>query len=269
MAASAGLKGLQEDLKAIGVREGQCLEVHSSLRSIGPVEGGATTVVEALIGLLGPHGTLAMSAYPLSPPIPVTDEERDAGIDWEVRRLPDDSIERTGMGAVSDRFRNRPDVVLGTGIHRVCAWGRDAQVHASGYKHLADSDGHALLIGVDIDRCSSMHLAESTKITEKARALMDERWSPKSPASIKDGVRNRYPREIVLGSEGGWKNGDPWSSARDEAARKLLIRRGPIGNADSMFFKVIDLLSLIREVRREGPFTENAPLTLERQRGSC
>ena len=263
------LEDLQDDLAAIGVREGQCLEGHSSLRRIGPVEGGAATVIEALTGVLGTSGTLVMSAYPLSPPIPLTNEERETGIDWKIRRIQENSTERTGMGAVSDVFRNRPDVVLGKGIHRVWARGRNAQAHASGHKRLVASDGRALLIGVDIDRCSSLHLSEATKITVKARALMDQRWGPKAPVLINDEVRNRYPSEIVLGTEKGWKTGDPWTNARDEAARKLLIRRGLIGNGDNMFFKLIDLLTFVREVRQEGPFPDNAPLTFERQRGSC
>ncbi len=251
-------KSIEAELKAIGVREGHCLEVHSSLRSIGPVEGGAITVIEALINVLGQSGTLVMSAYPLSPPIPVTDEERKAGIAWKVRRLSEDSSKRTAMGAVSDVFRDRPDVVLGSGIHRACAWGREASIHALGYQHLADSAGYALLIGVDVDRCSSLHLADDSKITEEARAIMAERWGWTPTIAISDDVRSRYPPEIVLGSEEGWKTGDPWSNARDEADRRHLIRRRKLGSADSMFFKVNDLLSLVREVRQDGPFPRDA-----------
>ena len=34
--------------RAIGLREGMTLEVHSSLRSFGQVEGGAQSVIDAL-----------------------------------------------------------------------------------------------------------------------------------------------------------------------------------------------------------------------------
>jgi hypothetical protein len=36
--------------------------------------------------------------------------------------------------------------VYGTGIHRVCAWGRDAQQHSKGYEYLLDIDGWVLLL---------------------------------------------------------------------------------------------------------------------------
>lgn len=49
---------LAADLRALGVRPGSNLMVHSSLRTIGPVEGGAEAVVAALRDVLGPSGTL-------------------------------------------------------------------------------------------------------------------------------------------------------------------------------------------------------------------
>ena len=43
----------ENGLDAIGVRPGDVLLVHSSLRSLGPVEGGAETVLRALLSFLG------------------------------------------------------------------------------------------------------------------------------------------------------------------------------------------------------------------------
>ena len=40
---------LAADLKRLGVREGDCLTPHSPLSGLGCVEGGAKTVVEALL----------------------------------------------------------------------------------------------------------------------------------------------------------------------------------------------------------------------------
>jgi aminoglycoside 3-N-acetyltransferase len=47
-------------LRSLGVRPGDLLMVHASLRRIGPVDGGAAGVVEALDRAVGPEGTLLM-----------------------------------------------------------------------------------------------------------------------------------------------------------------------------------------------------------------
>jgi aminoglycoside N3'-acetyltransferase len=51
---------LVADLRALGVRPGDRLMVHASLRRIGPVVGGAAGVVEAIDTALGPEGTWLM-----------------------------------------------------------------------------------------------------------------------------------------------------------------------------------------------------------------
>ena len=51
------------DLKALGIKEGDVLIVHSSLSSMGNVEGGANTVIEALTDALGAEGTLLFPAF--------------------------------------------------------------------------------------------------------------------------------------------------------------------------------------------------------------
>ena len=47
-------------LNQLGIKEGMVLEVHSSLKSLGYVIGGAQTVVDALIDAVGFEGTLVM-----------------------------------------------------------------------------------------------------------------------------------------------------------------------------------------------------------------
>ena len=51
------------DLRALGLRTGDAVLLHSSLSSIGRVEGGAGTVVDAFLEVLGDTGTLAVPAF--------------------------------------------------------------------------------------------------------------------------------------------------------------------------------------------------------------
>ena len=54
---------LRADLENIGVRPGDVLVVHSSLKSMGHVEGGAECVIAALTDAIGPEGTLILPAF--------------------------------------------------------------------------------------------------------------------------------------------------------------------------------------------------------------
>ena len=244
---------IEKGLRALGLRSGQAVEVHSSLRSFGRVEGGADTVANALLAVVGPKGAVLMSNYPLSRPLPLNDEERAAGIGWKLRLLAEDSNEKTATGAVSDAFRRRAGVLCGSGIHRVCAWGRDAERHAQGYQHLRAVDGHALLLGVGIDRCSSMHLAEEVPLTATAREKIQRRWPTPSPRGFQT-RKAQYPPDIIVGPAEPKNAGNPWKNARDEAERKGLIKKGTIGHSTCQFFKLNSLLPLLEEIRRQGPF---------------
>lgn len=51
---------LAAELAGLGVRPGDLLFVHAALRRIGPVQGGALGVIEAVEQAIGPQGTLVM-----------------------------------------------------------------------------------------------------------------------------------------------------------------------------------------------------------------
>jgi aminoglycoside N3'-acetyltransferase len=51
---------LVADLRRLGVRQGDHLMLHASLRAVGPVAGGAAGLLAALDAAVGPEGTLLM-----------------------------------------------------------------------------------------------------------------------------------------------------------------------------------------------------------------
>ena len=71
---------IKAGLRQLGLKGGDAVEVHGSLRSFGTVAGGAATVVDALMDVVGVEGALIMSAYPLSAPVALTSEEKTRGI---------------------------------------------------------------------------------------------------------------------------------------------------------------------------------------------
>ena len=52
------MEHLIADLRRLGVTAGDVLMVHTSLRAIGHVDGGADRVIDALEAAVGPDGTL-------------------------------------------------------------------------------------------------------------------------------------------------------------------------------------------------------------------
>ena len=47
-----------DDLKALGLRRGDSVVVHSSYKSVGPVTGGPRSIIDALAEVLLPDGAL-------------------------------------------------------------------------------------------------------------------------------------------------------------------------------------------------------------------
>ncbi len=86
---------IAEQMLNLGVRRGGVLLVHASLRSLGPVPGGAETVILGLLEAIGPEGTLLMPALSytvVGPHQPVFNLAQT----------------RTCVGALPEYFRNRP-----------------------------------------------------------------------------------------------------------------------------------------------------------------
>ncbi|MDD3725871.1 MAG: AAC(3) family N-acetyltransferase [Candidatus Ratteibacteria bacterium] len=136
-------ENIKAGLKKIGLKKGDSVIVHSSLSSIGMVEGGAETVIKALQEVVSSEGLLMMP-YPL------------------------------GNATIAKIFSTSPGVLKSFHpTHSVAAWGKDAEKiiedhikspTACGkntpYGRLIDRNGRILLLGVDQDRNTILHTVE-------------------------------------------------------------------------------------------------------------
>ncbi len=155
-----GKDDIVRGLRELGVREGDILMVHSALSSIGRVEGGADSVIDALVEAVGPGGTIAMPTLYI-PSI-------TSGEVFEVDQSP------SQMGAITETFRKRPETVRSIHpTHPIAASGARAEeliadhvraTTACGlgtpFSKLIEWGGKVLLLGVDQDRNTLLHTAE-------------------------------------------------------------------------------------------------------------
>jgi aminoglycoside 3-N-acetyltransferase len=170
---------LGRDLRALGVEAGMTVLVHSSLRALGWVSGGAVAAIQALMDALTPAGTLLMPAHSGDLSDPAHWENPPVPESWwaDIRAsMPAYDVHATpsrGLGRIAELFRTWPGVVRSAHpTASFAAWGPHAaqltEAHAlesdmgeaSPLGRLYALEGWVLLLGVGYAVNSSFHLAE-------------------------------------------------------------------------------------------------------------
>lgn len=240
----ATVDSLAKDLRRLGIKEGSVLIVHSSLRSLGWVCGHAHAAILALERAVGEAGTLVMPTQSAhlsepshwqNPPVPAAW--------WPTIRanMPayDTCLTPTrGMGAIPECFRNQEGTVrsqhpqVSFAARGPQAWPIIAD-HSYDYglgelsplARIYELDGWVLLLGVDHDRNTSLHLAEyradypgKTKVQSAAPVLIDgERtWRTLFDINIRS---------------------DDFKKIGEAMRRAKLVKVGMVGQAQAQWFR--------------------------------
>lgn len=167
------------DLTRLGLRAGDVVLVHTSLRSLGWVCGGPVAVVQALLDVLGPGGTLMVPTHSgensdpkdwENPPVPeswwpVIREEMpayDPAItpSYKVGVVPE--TVRTWPGAVRSDHPQMSFAAIGPSAGELVA---GHALHSqlgeqSPLAALERAGGKVLLLGAEFGSCTTFHLAE-------------------------------------------------------------------------------------------------------------
>jgi len=117
---------LLQDLQALGVSPGDVLFMHSSYKSLGEVDGGAATVIEALQRAVGPEGTILMPSFNL-----VEGDSEARATNWDIDTTP------STAGYLTEFFRQMPGTVRSDHYsHSVAARGKDAEWFVAGHREM-------------------------------------------------------------------------------------------------------------------------------------
>ena len=164
------------DLRRLGVNAGELLMVHASLRRIGPVEGRADGVVDALEAAVGPAGTLLMvlGARDHWDWVNQRPEHERAGLLRDAE--PFDSLVTPAdpdVGVLPEVFRTRSGTLVSDHPDgRFGASGRQAGALLddgpwddyygpdSTLARFVDAGGRVLRLGADLDTVTVIHYAE-------------------------------------------------------------------------------------------------------------
>jgi len=153
--ADATRASLTQQLRSLGLSEGDMVVVHSSLRSVGPIEGGAGTLVEAFLEVLGSSGLLVAPTFTYYSN--VFDHAHSPSV---TGTFPE--IVRAWPGAVRSMHPTHSVAVIGDRAAQCCAGHELVGAVSAGspLEWLAASGGWVLLIGVGHNRNTTIHTAE-------------------------------------------------------------------------------------------------------------
>jgi aminoglycoside 3-N-acetyltransferase len=238
-------KSLTSQFHSLGVKPNDILLVHSSLSSLGWVNGGAEAVVLALLDVLGETGTLV---------IPTQSSDNSDPANWQHPPVPEEwkatiretmlpyNPRTTGtrkMGVIAETVRTWPSAVrsmhpqtsftavgpkaeeLMDGHALDCALGERSPL-----KKLEEANARVLLLGVGFDKCTAFHLAEyrllGAVVEENSFAVMGE-----------EGRVWMTVNDVAVSDEG-------FEELGAEFERQGSVKRGKIGGGDAKLFDFAD-----------------------------
>ncbi len=153
-------KDIVDGLKRVGLKTGANVIVHSSLSAFGRVDGGADSVVDALIETVGDSGTIVMPCF-------TYDWQPGQKFDWS-------KAQSTWTGKIPTTFGQRPgtkrgkhplydvsvrgplaDWVIKVNDYIPMGWGENKL-----YYQWKDKNGSVLLLGVDHNANSTIHICQ-------------------------------------------------------------------------------------------------------------
>ncbi len=238
------IESLSEQFAACGLAAGQTVLVHTRMSALGWIAGSAAALIQALLDVLTPSGTLMMPAFSpdhsdpanwSSPPVP---EHWWPIIRQHMPAFDPRTTPTWGLGKVPEVFRGWPGVIRSANPDAsFAAIGPNAEFLTANHTELVELfgetspvarlyalGGYIFLLGPDHGNNTSLHLAEF-------RANIPRVYYQEGTAMHVDGVR-----QWVSYQARGWDDSD-FAVLGDAYEAAHNIPRGRVGKAEVRFMR--------------------------------
>jgi len=238
-------------LREGGLRAGDTVVVHSSLKACGHIDGGADTVIDAFLEVLGKEGTLVMPAL-------AQKNFETAYEDWTMDRPSD-------VGLITETFRLRPGVLRSDqATHSVCAYGKNAEwltrdhgkygqrpgvfgatpfAACSPWQKMYDINAKIVLFGVTMQSNTMKHLIEYQFIDDMLSKISDENKRKELFGRLR--AMNKMDTMCWPFSSG--------ITTQEWCDRAGLLKKVKCGNAELVFFRAKDTNDYSEKIYFEHP----------------
>ncbi len=238
---------LVDDFRNMGIVKGDMLNLKISLKSIGKVEGGADTVIDSLLEVVGDEGTLVTDSF--VDPYP-------AFLKFKYRNRISSDKSTSYAGAITNAIMKKPGVFRADHpIQRFAAVGGRAKeltesfdINSEPYsfgRTMAEMGAKNLrvggmdkVVGVGTTHIPICELKLKQKIIKKGIYYIDK----------KDGRKKFFVMDWANGCPVGFNN-------LIHKFRKdgVILKEGKVGNAESMITSMMDTLVYERELIKNDP----------------
>lgn len=150
---------LAADFSSLGLCAGDTVLIHSSMKSLGVVEGGPDAVIDALLDVIGPRGNLMLPTFNYSRPLP---EPYFDPVETPCRTGIIPETGRKRLDAVRSIHPTHSVAVIGPAAHALTIDHLQTRAFGIGspIDRLAKRGGKILLLGVGHIANSTIHIAE-------------------------------------------------------------------------------------------------------------
>ena len=235
---------IRKDLRKLGLKNDDWILMHSSLKNLGYVKGGANTVIDAVMEVTGEHGLFMVPTFTFTNFTAFFDPERTP----------------SQMGLITETFRLRGDSIRSWHPrHSISVLGEKTKEVISGHleagsvgkgspiDRLAKQGGYVLFVGVGHTVNTTIHTAE----IYAELPYLHVKDSPHFPEQAVVKTPNGKKVKIDLApyptcSEGFWKL-EPVMQGKEQ------ILYGKIGRADCQLMKSQDVIDTASSLLRKDP----------------